>query len=191
MPTYLGKIKKKEKDAGRGEVLGDADGNGLDLLQCSGDGSANSFACIIHISHQCLSLASGQRAWIGLVLCMSRGGRKEELASGSTTTAGKSMSRHAGSQRNAPPSRTRPPPHSRHGAVAPPCHKGRLPQLRCRALPAAPCPWTPVAVGAAADGRGRRGTPPPTTKAEPAASCAAAAAATRWRRGTTPPVDIG
>ncbi|VAH83607.1 unnamed protein product [Triticum turgidum subsp. durum] len=131
------------------------------------------------------------RAWIGLVLCMSRGGRKEELALGSTTTAGKSMSRHAGSQRNAPPSRTRPPPHSRHGAVAPPCHKGRLPQLRCRALPAAPCPWTPVAVGAAADGRGRRGTPPPTTKAEPAASCAAAAAATRWRRGTTPPVDIG
>ncbi|VAH48049.1 unnamed protein product [Triticum turgidum subsp. durum] len=125
----------------------------------------------------------------GMVLCMSSGGRKEELASGSTTTAGKSMPRHAESQRNAPPSRTRPPPHSRHGTVAPPCHKGRLPQLRCRALHAAPSPWPPVAFGAAADGRGRKGTLPPPTKAEPAAS--RAAAATRWRRGTTPPVDIG
>ena len=70
----------------------------------------------------------------GMVLCMSSGGRKEELASCSTTTAGKSMPRHAGSQRNVPLSRTRPSPHSRHGTVSPPCHKGRY-----LSFAAAPC----------------------------------------------------
>ena len=70
-----GREKIKDNDAGRGEVLADPDGNGLDLLQCSGDGSANPITCIIHIVHRCLSLASGLRACDGVVH-VSGGGKR-------------------------------------------------------------------------------------------------------------------
>ena len=77
---------------------------------------------------------------------------------------------HAGSRRNVQPSRTCPPPRSRHGRAG------------SRNFTAAP---RNVASCAATDDQGRKGTPPPTTKAEPVASRAVAAA--RWRRGTAPP----
>ena len=46
MATYLGEIQKKGKDAGRGEVLVDADVNGLALLRCTRDGCVSVVADI-------------------------------------------------------------------------------------------------------------------------------------------------